>query len=82
LTQAALRGVELVGGSLTVSAADAGHDDAGADGGGTVGLRNRFGQVCRFYVVARRAGIGDVVAGDVDRLLKCLQRRDTNSKYI
>ena len=82
LAQTALRGVQLIRGGLAEGAVDSGDHDAGADGRGAIGLRYRFGQIDRFAVVARRAGIRHVIAGDVDRLLKCLQRRDADSKNI
>jgi len=43
-------------------------------------LRLRRDEVDRLNVVARRRGIRNVVAGDLNGLLKGLQRRDIDSE--
>ena len=75
LRQGALRGVELGRGRLAVGALHARDIDARADREAAGILRKRGIELDRFLVVPRRARVRDVVARDLDGLLKGLKCR-------
>jgi hypothetical protein len=82
LAQGALRRVQLIIAELIDGAGYGRYVDPAADGCAAIGLRCGGRQIDGFLSIPRRVCVRDIVAGDRNRRLKGLQRRNTDSKQV